>query len=114
MEPRGQFWLILDQQKKFCGGASFDGNGLGFALGLDVLGQRDAQHAVGVSGVNPRNIHPGHIKAAGEATVAALAPQVTALFVLVLKVTVTLRLDGQCVAVEAQRDVLFLEPGKGL
>ena len=57
-------------------------------------------------------IHAGHIKAASIATKAALAAQVAALFLGVLKIAVALSLDGQHFIVQIQGDIFFAETGQ--
>ena len=54
----------------------------------------------------------GVIKAASIAAKAALAAQVTALFLGVLKIAVALSLDGQHFIVQIQGDIFFEEPGR--
>lgn len=72
----------------------------------------DAQHTVGVAGGDLADIDARHIEAAAVRTVAALAAQIAGLLVLILKVAVTLRLDGQGLAIQGQLDVLLLEAGQ--
>ena len=58
------------------------------------------------------SVHAVHVEAAAVIAVVALAAQIAALFVLVLKVAVALRLDGQHIILQAQRDVLLFEAGQ--